>query len=196
MKFFKDNSYDIVRLFINQCGITIFALVLYFPFGTFEDKAFGANMQTAVSVLATAFYLFLLYSAAWEFGSVDRMRSDSGKISLNRFKGTIMSLVANIPNFLIAGGALVSILIAGSTQSDVAYTVFGILNTLMRFLSAMYIGVLRGLFDFLSSDNVAYLTSQTIGYLVLPLLSVIVVSIGYVVGTHQFKVFASKKKYD
>ena len=157
MKFLKDNSYDIVRLFINQIGITIFAIVLYLPFGTFENAELGFNLQTCVSILSTIFYLVLLYNAGWEFGSKARMRADSGKQVLHRSTGAIMSTVANLPNFIIAGLATVSISLYMTLGNDAAYATFGVLNAFMRFLSSMYIGLLRGIFDFMAEEPVQYL---------------------------------------
>ena len=39
MKFFKENSYDIVKLFINQIGITIFSFMLYTAVAMIEDES-------------------------------------------------------------------------------------------------------------------------------------------------------------
>ena len=45
MRFFKSNSYDIVKLYINQIGISIFSLFLYFAVESLpmeETKKTGA----------------------------------------------------------------------------------------------------------------------------------------------------------
>ena len=39
MRFFKENSYDVVRLYVNQFGITIFSLILYFSASIVADEA-------------------------------------------------------------------------------------------------------------------------------------------------------------
>ena len=196
MKFLKDNSYDIVKLFINQIGITIFATMLYLPFGTGDDKGFILSARMAVSVFATLFYLFLLYHAAWEFGSVDRMRSDSGKITLTKCKGLRMSLVANIPNYLLATVATVCIAVHMISGNKSLLVLFGVLNAIMRFLSSMYIGLLQWTFAALEADAVLYLFWQSVGYVVLPLVSVAVTQFGYSVGVRHIKltsIFSAKK---
>jgi len=111
MKFFKENSYDIVRLLINQIGITIFSLVLYTALQFDLDPATTLTIKICLSVFATLFYLTLLYTAAWEFGAKDKLRIDSGKYKKQPAKGALMSFCANLPNFILAIGALVCFLV-------------------------------------------------------------------------------------
>ena len=190
MKFLKENSYDIVRLFINQIGITIFSIVVYLPaMVSLSDKPeLSSKVVFAISAFATLFYLILLYNTSWEYGSKDRMRADSGKITLFKPKGLIMSVIANIPNFLLSGLAIILIVVYMTLGNDGAYTAFGIFSSLTRFLSSMYIGMLQGIFSFLSSNAVEYLLWQTVGYFVLPIASVIVSHVGYTVGIHHIKI--------
>ena len=56
MKFLKENSYDILRLYINQIGITIFSLVLYFSVSMLEDKVVSLRLKVAISVFAMLFF--------------------------------------------------------------------------------------------------------------------------------------------
>ena len=190
MKFLKENSYDIVRLFINQIGITIFSVVIYLPamVSIGDNAELKATATALISAFATLFYLILLYNAGWEFGSLDRMKSDSGKINLNRCKGMYMSLIANLPNFLLAGVATILMIVHMSTANASALTAFGVFSSLTRFLSSMYIGVLQYVFSFLSGDALPYMLWQTVGYIVLPLLSVATTHVGFVIGSHNFKI--------
>ena len=61
MKFFKENSYDIVKLFIYQMGITIFSLVLYTAASAVEDAALKLKLRIILSVFATLFYFALSF---------------------------------------------------------------------------------------------------------------------------------------
>ena len=72
MKFLKENSYDILRLYINQIGITIFSLVLYFSVGMLDDKVLSLRLKIAISVFAMLFFFALLYTAAWDWGAKDK----------------------------------------------------------------------------------------------------------------------------
>ena len=60
MKFFKDNSYDIIKLYINQIGIAIFSLVLYTAIGFLEDAGLNLKLRVVLSVFATLFYFALI----------------------------------------------------------------------------------------------------------------------------------------
>lgn len=190
MKLIKDNSYDIVRLYINQLGITIFSLVLYTAIGFVEDDALNFKIRVALSVFATLFYFILIYSAAWEYGAKDKIRIDSGKIEPVRAKGLIMSLVANLPNFLLAAGAILCMLVyMGGAHQEGFYTAFGVLNLIMRFCSAMYLGMIQGIFSFVTDINASYLW-QSVGYFVLPLVSVAVTHLAYTLGIKDFRLLS------
>lgn len=187
MKFLKTNSYDIVRLFINQVGITILSMILYFTVAFAESGNFGKELRLYVSIFTIIFYLVLLYFVAWEFGSKDKMRADSGKIKLSMGKGALMSLCANSLNIILAGVCLICLFVAG----DTAYTVFGVLNSIMRFISAMYIGLLQFIFAYLETSAPAdYLIYQTAGYLILPFVSVLITHVGYWLGAKHIKLSA------
>ena len=68
MRFFKENSYDIVRLYINQIGISIFSMVLYTAVGTIELSS--KLLDVGLSVFLLGFYFTLIYTASWEYGAV------------------------------------------------------------------------------------------------------------------------------
>ena len=106
MKFLKENGYDILRLYINQIGITIFSLILYFSVSSMEDKTLG--LKIAISVFAILFYFALLYTAAWDWGAKDKIRIDAGREKKRVYKGALMSFFANLINFILAGVCLIS----------------------------------------------------------------------------------------
>lgn len=43
MKIFKENSYDIVKLYVNQIGIMIFSMLLYTAVGSFENESLSLS---------------------------------------------------------------------------------------------------------------------------------------------------------
>ena len=134
MKFLKENSYDVVRLFINQVGITIFALVLYTAVGFVEDTQLSRNIKVALSLFATLFYFVLIYTVSWEYGAKDKVRIDTGKLKDDKLKGLKYGLFANLINVILG---LVSVITLGNymiSGSDGMFTVFGIVNMFMRFI--------------------------------------------------------------
>jgi hypothetical protein len=197
MKFFKENSYDIVKLFINQMGITIFALVLYTAIGFIDNVSLNLQVKIILSVFATVFYFALLYTATWDFGAKDKIRIDGGKYSATKYKGLLMSLISGIPTFLLAGACIITMIVHISSGNEALLSAFAVLNMFLRFISSMFLGILQGIFSFLSYNvNLRYLW-ESVGYFVMPLISAIICHIGYTFGRREFKIlslFSGKSK--
>jgi hypothetical protein len=197
MKFFKENSYDIVRLLINQLGITIFSLVLYTAAGFIEDEALNLKVRIILSVFATVFYFALLYTVCWDYGAKDKIRIDGGKYSATKFKGLIMSLISSIPTLILAFICVLSLIIYIAGGPEAFYTVFGIVNLLLRFISSMYLGMLQGVFSGLSYDMNLKFLWESVGYFVMPFIAALICHLGYFLGRRETKllsVFFAKKK--
>ena len=97
-EFFKNRSYDMVRMFLNQFAISIFGLVLALAAG----QAQNPTLRNITSVAAILFYLFLLYTMTWDLGFKDRAGVENGRLRRAPFTGFWISLCANVPNFLFA----------------------------------------------------------------------------------------------
>ena len=188
MKFLRENSYDIVRLFINQVGITIFSLVLYISLGAIEDDAAVGSLQIFMSVFAIGFYLALLYTAAWEYGAKDKIRIDGGRMTRQGYKGALMALIANLPNIIIAMLAVIFGIVYISSGSEGFNTAFSLLTLLIRFMAAMYHGVLNAVFSSFRSDVVFFNLMQDVGYLVAPLLAIGATQLGYSLGLRERRI--------
>lgn len=196
MKFIKENSYDIVKLLINQLGIAIFSMMLYLSVALIEDKGVKASMNILVSVLSTLFYFALLYAACWEFGAKDRIRIDGGKMKKSPFKGALLSLFANLINFLTVGIAIICKIIHAFGGDEAFNFVFAILNTFFRFILSMYLGAINGIFSYISDVDTSFLV-QSIGYFVAPIISILVCQLGYWLGSREFRfwsLFSGNKK--
>ena len=97
-KIISEYSYSIVKMFINQVAIGIFGAML-----SMATAAASSNtLSLIVSIFAVVFYLFLIYTMTWEVGAKDAVSPKSKNKKLNPHMGLILSLFANIPNFLIA----------------------------------------------------------------------------------------------
>lgn len=189
MRFIKDNSYDIVKLFVNQMGITIFSLVLYTAVGAIEDEVLFGKISVLVSIFATIFYLALIYTATWDYGARDKIRIDGGKLEAVKGKGALFALIANIPNFVIAALAVITMLVYLGSGSDVAYSAFAVANLILRFINAMFLGALQGIFSFLKDNTDAYFLWQSVGYFVAPFITVLVAHFGYEMGIRELRIF-------
>ena len=186
----KNDFYDIVKLFVNQIGITIFSLILYTSIGFIEDDTIFNTVYICLSVFASVFYLSLLYTAAWDFGARDKIRVDGGKASPMKWKGALYSVFANLPNFIFAIFSILFIGIYLLTSAEWAASVGGIFVLLLRFLNTMFLGVLQSVFSFTKSHSGSlYDFCLSIGYLVMLLLPVLATHIGYTLGMREYRIF-------
>lgn len=193
MKIFKENSYDIVRLYVNQLGIMIFSMLLYTAVGSFENQALSSLLSIFVSIFSICFYLVLIYYVVWEIGAKDKIRIDGGRAEPCKHKGLVMSLFANIPNFVLGVFSLIFLVIFLVSGNEIINSVFFIFNLIMRFHASMYMGVITGIVPSgLSSGSVDYIEFliETILFIVFPLISVGITHLAYYLGTKEKKIFS------
>ncbi len=189
MKFLKNNSYDIVKLFINQIGIAVFSMMLYTSISLIDIKDYKTSLYLAISVLSTAFYFVLIYTASWEFGARDKIRADGGNLEISEFKGSLLSIYANIPNFLLSALALifVSLYLFGGIEGF--NSAFAVINLILRLLMSVYLGIIKGVFSFVKDETMIYFF-ETAGYVVVPLFAILVTQVGYSLGCREIKIFS------
>ena len=198
MGFFKRNSYEIVRLYIYQIGITIFSLALYTAVGTIEDTASFNLSRIAVSVFAYGFYLFLVYYGLWEVGAKDKIRIDGGKGSPEPFKGLLLSLFSNVPNLVLALLSLVFVVIFRFSGAEGIKSVFIVFYIILRFHSSIFMGFIGGVTrDIEDATSIPYINDCILEcslYLIIPLLTVAFGHFAYTMGTKERKLFGKTNK--
>ena len=191
MKIFKENSYDIVRLYVNQLGIMIFSMLLNISVGVLKNESLASTLSVIVSVFSIGFYLTLIYYVIWEIGAKDKIRVDGGRAEPCKSKGLVMSLFANVPNLVLGLLTIISLSIFMVGGNEVVYSVFLIVNLLMRWHASMFlgvIGVIAPLGESVGTD-INYIV-QAILFTVLPLISVLVTHLGYTLGFKEKKLFS------
>ena len=108
--FFSKHSYDFVRMLLVQSmigGFFGFALAIAVTgigaqsSETGELSATSEILLLITSVLAIIFYLFLIYVQIWEIGGKDEMSHRVRGSKPNIYKGLLIALCANVPNFLL-----------------------------------------------------------------------------------------------
>lgn len=129
-RFFHDYSYSMVKMFVNQFAIAIFGIALFTP--TFKNMP---TLNLVTSIFAVVFYLFLIYILTWEIGAKDRIAVDVGKKPYRPHTGLLLSLIANVPNLLLATFCTVAEIINPEKQ-------FWAIPTL---LNGMYWGLIRNI---------------------------------------------------
>ena len=95
-KFFDRYSYSIVKMFINQFALGLFGAVLAMA------TAKNAVLSIVVGIFSILFYLFLIYTVTWDVGAKDKISIDCGKLKPRPYLGILLSLIANVPNLIIA----------------------------------------------------------------------------------------------
>ena len=137
MKDFLHNySYSSVKMFVNQFAISIFGAMLSMASSAAEND----TLAFWCSILAIVFYLFLIYTQAWELGAKDRISVDIGKKEYKPLTGLFVSVIANIPNFIIAITFLFVLKVF--PMSEVAANIRTIASLFNMLLEGMYLGIL------------------------------------------------------
>ncbi len=139
-EFWNDNRQTIVRLILNQFGAAVMGLLITAAAASNEKLMLGA------SVFSTIFYLVLLYCVIWERGGKERIRIDGGRAAWKPLYGLYMSLLANIPNFVLAVLIFIG-KIFGSIDGPFGYewagNLYAIVNVITRLWNAMYLGLIQ-----------------------------------------------------
>jgi len=130
-RFFHDYSYSIVKMFVNQFAIAIFGIALFTP--TFVAMP---TLNLITSIFAAIFYLFLIYVLTWEIGAKDRVAVDVGKKPYRPHTGLLLSLIANIPNLLLA---IFCTIVAAINPENNFFWIPTLLN-------GMYWGIIRNIY--------------------------------------------------
>ena len=198
MKILKENSYDIIRLYVNHLGIMIFSMLLYSAVGEgiIDNKNLSSALSIFISIFSICFYLALVYYVVWEIGAKDKIRIDGGRMERCKNKGFLMGLFANIPNFVLGAVTLILLLIFFATKSDGVYAAFLIFNMITRFHASMYLGFITGIVPGnATADTIDYteFLIETILLLIIPIISPMVTNLAYRLGEEDKKIFSFLK---
>ena len=175
-KFLQDHSYNMVKMFLNQIAIAMFG----FSLAIATAKAQNVALRNATSVCAVLFYLFLLYSMTWEIGFSDKVSVEIGKKRSMPLKGAMISLCANVINFLLAIFITLAQLLPQSFFSSVG----AVASTIAILTEGMYMGLLTN--HFLGNA----LNSYWWVYFLLPIPAILTCGVAYQMGIHDFKLSA------
>ena len=174
MKFiFKDHSYDMVKMFLNQFATAMFGFVLALS-ASYVKSVVLRNVTSAAAVL---FYMFLLYTMTWEIGYKDRTAVRVGTKPFHWFKGGLISLCANSVNFLLA----IFIMLAQVLPTPVFGGIGGVSAFIALLIEGQYTGLLvNHLFG-------AALNSYWLTFFIIPLPAIITCTIAYNTGFHDLR---------
>jgi hypothetical protein len=135
-----------MRLFVNQIGITFFALVLTMAVSRMENDSF----KLWVSVFSILFYLCLIYSVMWEAGAANAVPIEAGRMERDRLFSLKASLFASVPNLALALLMLVFFLLGYVASIHWAGGVYAVLHIVTGLFEAMHAGVFSAILKGLS----------------------------------------------
>ena len=183
--FFSKHSYDFVRMLLVQSmigGFFGFALAIAVQGINFQNSEGSSAAATTeallliTSVCAILFYLFLIYVQIWEIGGKDQMSHDVRGTKPNIYKGLLIALCANVPNFLLAG--LITLGYA-FPKSELCGTLGFIADLITKFIHGMYLGIIQH--EFAGGFT---LMSQWWVYFLLPVPALLTTFAAYNIGRH------------
>lgn len=174
IRYIKDNSRIITKLILNQVGAAILGITLS------SAAAQSDTLFAGLSVLSSIFYMVLLYNAIWEEGGKERIKIDGGRASMKPLRGLWVSLIANIPNFVLA--VFIFIGRTFGTKSGFGFewagSLYGIGHGIATFYEGMYTGLVR-----------SYSPYNPIGYFLIIIPAVFICTVGYIIGVNNIRIF-------
>ena len=170
---FRDHSYNMVKMFLNQFATAIFGFSLALAAG----KAQNPTLRNVTSIGAILFYLFLLYTMTWEIGFRERVGVLHGRIKNQPYKGALICLIANLPNFLFA----ILITLGAFVSQGVCATLAAFGRTAALLLEGMYTGILA------QTVNGVALHQHWFVYFLIPIPAILVCGIAYLLGLKDVK---------
>ena len=192
MNFIKKNSYNVVKLMINQFGMMVFALVLSFATAGMQG-GISDKMVLLASIFSTGFYMVLIYYMVWELGAQDIIRVEAKRQKYDALYGLKLGLLANLPNFIVAMCGLVGYLFGHAfSDADWGIGMLGISYTLSRFIQAPYLGIVNKLLSVFGLYE-SYLARALI-YFVTTIPSLVVTTFAYILGCKNFRFIPAKNQ--
>ena len=147
--FLSKHSYDFVRMLLVQSmigGFFGFALAIAIGGISAQNSESGAPSASSdmllliTCALSILFYLFLIYIQIWEIGGKDEMSHRVRGTKPNIYKGLLIALCANVPNFLLAG----LITLGYAFPNNEVCTSIGFVGDLItKFIHGMYLGLIQ-----------------------------------------------------
>ena len=182
--FWKQYSYTIFKLFLNQFAIALFGVALATASAASDKNA----LLLLTSIFAVIFCLFLQYAVVWEVGAKDGIRADAHKSSRGLWRGVAIAVSANALNILLALLTLLGVFFAPGT---VGAGIGGAAQFVARLLEGMYMGILAQPFRGLQLHDFSW------AYFAICVPSVVVCTVGYILGSfnlHATNILIPKNK--
>lgn len=174
-EFFTRYSYDSVRMLLDQIAISIFG----FSLAMATTRSGNDTLLMITSIGSILFYLILIYFAAQKVGTHDKVTVDLGRRGFKPFTGTLISLLANAPNIILA--AIITII--SFTVEDGGS---GVPRAIALLINGMYQGVLATIRVGGTEEAPVWLNSCWWVFWLIILPAVLVSTLGYIAGVKDW----------
>lgn len=172
--FFKNHSYDMVTMLLNQVAISMFGFTLVLA----TMKIGNDTLRNVMSIFSALFYLVLLYIKAWDIGFKDKISVEQGKKANNPFRGALISLCANAINYVLA---LFVMLRALLPSVSLITSIGDVCQAISVFINGMYTGLL------VNQVGGAPLNSYWFSFFLTPIPAILICGLAYYFGLHDVK---------
>ena len=173
--FFERYSYDSVRMLLDQIAISLFGFSLAMAI----TKMGNDTLLMITSLGAILFYLLLIYGAAKKVGEHDRITIDLDRREFKPFTGTLVSLLANAPNLILA--AIITIIRFTSKDGG-----SGVPRAIALLLNGMYQGLLATIQVGGTEEDPVWLNSCWWVFWLIVIPALLVSTVGYVAGVKDW----------
>lgn len=174
-EFFRENSDNIIKLFVNQIGMTIFGLLL--SVATFQNK----ELLMWTGVLTVIFYLYLVYSTAWYIGAKDKIKIDGGRMNKSPVRGLILGTLANSINIILALVIILCYYTWFFSEMQWAANITAIAYQISWLLNGMYIAIL---------SPIKIIPLRYFLMLICVIPSILTSGVAYFAGIHNFRILS------
>lgn len=178
LKFLKENSYYIMRLFVTHIGMAVFGFVLFLTTNQ-QSKV----LMLAAGIFSAAFYAVLSYITMWEAGAKDKPRLDAGRLSLIKGKGFFLSLAAQCPIWAVL---LVFFVCSFFKTSNAAASVYYVSYFILTLFDGCFTGIM--LFVNTMQSDVMIAIVFALGTLLVAAAA----ALGYLFGTKERRLIPVK----
>lgn len=169
MVFFRKYGYTMLKLFLNQFGISLFGMALAFAC----SRAQRPKLMLATSIFAVLFYLFLEYAVMWEVGAKDGITAKARQTPRGLWRGFVISVCANTLNLICAFLVLTKVFAGGENP------VSAVAQTIAMFLQGMYQGILSQWVGGVQLYTFPWM------YFVIVVPAVLVCGVAYILGQYE-----------
>lgn len=176
MAYVRENFHFITKMWLNQFGGAFLGLMVSLAVSSSENN----TLVLLSAIFSALFYVYLQYTVMWDLGARDIIRVQGNRAEYHPLTGLKMSLVANIPNIILALLIVIGY-IFGSQEGSFGYDWAGTLYVVSKGIAVVWEAMYNGFVQLYSPHNPIIFV-----FMIVPALAA--ATAGYYLGTKNFRV--------